>query len=226
MPRLSRVVLPDHAHHVTQRGVRRGDIFFDDGDRALYLRHMREQTEKFGVRVLCYCLMTNHVHLLAVPACETALASAIGEAHRRYTWQINRRLGATGYLFQGRFSSCPLDESHLGAAARYVLFNPVRAGLVARAVDYRWSSAAFHTEQRGHDPFVETNDLLGLLPDARAWRQLMENDWDDNVAIRLRQQTRTGRPYGTPEFVGRAEQICGRALAAKKPGPKSKAGGN
>ena len=222
MPRLPRVVLPDFAHHITQRGVRRGDIFFDDGDRALYLRHMKEQTEKFGVSVLCYCLMTNHVHLLAVPASETALANAIGEAHRRYTWQINRRLGATGYLFQGRFASCPLDESHLGAAARYVLLNPVRAGLLARAVDYDWSSAAFHAGETATDLLVKANDLMGLLPDSLNWRQLMEGGENTERQDSLRQTTRTGRPWGDANFPAHAELISGRPLQKKKPGPKSK----
>lgn len=221
MPRLSRVVLPGFAHHVTQRGVRRGDIFFDDGDRALYLRHMREQTEKFGVRVLCYCLMTNHVHLLAVPESATALASAVGEAHRRYTWQLNRRIGATGYLFQGRFASCPLDESHLGAAARYVLLNPVRARLSVHAVDYRWSSAAFHAGAVQQDSLIEHNDLLGILPTARAWLQLMDSEDNAQGHDALRQATRTGRPGGDPAFIAHAEQICGRELAPKKAGRKT-----
>ncbi len=223
MPRLPRVVLPGYAHHVTQRGVRRGDVFFDDGDRALYLRHMSEQTEKFGVRILCYCLMTNHVHLLAVPASESALASAIGEAHRRYTWQLNRRLGATGYLFQGRFASCPLDESHLGAAARYVLLNPVRARIVQRAVDYRWSSAALHAGLKSSDAVVERNDLLGLLPDERAWLQLMESEGDASLHELLRQITRTGRPNGGAEFVAHAEQVSGRVLLPRKAGRKANA---
>ena len=172
MPRLSRVVLAGYAHHVTQRGVRRGDVFFTDDDRSFYLRLMREQTEKFEVTILSYCLMTNHVHPLAVPASAAGLARAIGGAHRRYTLHINRRMDATGYLFQGRFASCALDLSHLGAAARYVMLNPVRAGLVERAVDYRWSSAAFHAGDKASDVLVQPNDLWGLLPDAHAWRQL------------------------------------------------------
>lgn len=222
MPRLSRVVLPDHVHHVTQRGVRRGDIFWEDADRWVYLRHMKEQTARFGVQVLSYCLMTNHVHLLAVPSTPDGLARAIGEAHRRYTLFINRKVKVSGYLFQGRFASCPLDEAHLLAAARYVLLNPVRAHLVERAINYCWSSAAFHTQDRTRDGLVEKNDLLGLLPDTRAWRQLLENEADvekDEQAGAVRQLTRTGRPCGTPTFVDHAEQICGRPLAPKKPGP-------
>ena len=220
MPRLPRVVLPGYAHHVTQRGVRRGDVFFCDADRSLYLRLMREQTEKFEVRVLCYCLMTNHVHLLAVPETTDGLARAIGEAHRRYTLHINRCAGASGYLFQGRFASCPLGLSHGGAAARYVMFNPVRARLVERAVDYRWSSAAFHAGNIADDPLVERNDLLGLLPDTRSWRQLMENEAEAATGNELlRQITRTGRPCGEPEFVSHAERVAGRDLTPKKPGP-------
>ena len=219
MPRLPRVVLPGYAHHVTQRGVRRGDVFFCDADRSLYLRLMREQTEKFEVRVLCYCLMTNHVHLLAVPATSDGLARAIGEAHRRYTLHINRRMGASGYLFQGRFASCPLGVSHLGAAARYVMLNPVRARLAERAVDYRWSSAAFHAGDMATDPLVPLNDLLGVLPDARSWRQLMEAEDSEDQDKLLRRITRTGRPCGQAEFVAHAENVAGRALAPKKPGP-------
>ena len=222
MPRLPRVVLPGYAHHITQRGVRRGDIFFEDGDHALYLRHMSEQTELYGVRILCYCLMTNHVHLLAVPESESALARAIGEAHRRYTWQINRRLGATGTLFQGRFASCPLDEPHLGAAARTVLLNPVRANLVERAVDYRWSSAAFHAGLKSSDVVVKSNGLLGLLPDERAWLQLMESQGNARLHEYLRGATRTGRPDGGKEFMAHAQQVCGRALSPRKAGRKAK----
>ena len=173
MPSLSRVVLPGYVHHVTQGGVRRGDIFFTDADRALYLHHMSEQTAEHGVRILCYCLMTNHVHLLAVPAAPADLARAIGEAHRRYTLHVNRRAGASGYLFQGRFASCPLDERHLSAAARHVLLNPVRAHLVERAVEYRWSSAAFHAGEVSHDVLVERNDLLGL-PTRRARLEIVD----------------------------------------------------
>ena len=226
MPRLPRVVLPGYAHHITQRGVRRGDVFFCDADRSLYLRLMREQTEKFEVQILCYCLMTNHVHLLAVPQTLDGLARAIGEAHRRYTLHINRRMGASGYLFQGRFASCPLGVAHLGAAARYVMLNPVRARLVERAVDYRWSSASLHAGQTASDALVQPNDLLGVLPDARSWRQLMEAEAIESQQDLLRQITRTGRPCGEAKFVAHAENIAGRALSPKKPGPPGQASVN
>ena len=96
-----------------------------------------------------YCLMPNHVHLIAVPATEEALRLALGEAHRRYTRRVNFREGWRGHLWQGRFASFPLDNAHLYLAARYVELNPVRAGLVKRPEAYRWSSAGAHL--RGRD---------------------------------------------------------------------------
>jgi len=72
--------------------------------------------------------MTNHVHLIAVPEADGALARAVGEAHKRYSRMRNFAEGVRGYLFQGRFGSCVLDEKHLAAAVRYVENNPVRAG--------------------------------------------------------------------------------------------------
>lgn len=102
-----------------------------------------------------------------------------------------------------------------------MLLNPVRARLVARAVDYRWSSAAFHAGKIAGDPLVKANDLLGALPDARAWLQLMQSDASATQHDSLRQATRTGRPDGNADFIARAEQICGRDLTPKKAGRKA-----
>lgn len=102
-----------------------------------------------------------------------------------------------------------------------MLLNPVRVHLVARAVDYRWSSAAFHAGLCSSEILVERNDLLGLLPDARAWQQLMESEQASQSQDYLRQLTRTGRPCGDDSFVARAEQMRGRDLTPKKRGPKS-----
>jgi len=93
--------------------------------------------------------MPNHVHLIAVPKSEQGLARAIGEAHRRYTVRVNQRENRRGYLWQGRFSSYPMDDEYLLSAVRSVELNPVRAGLVERAWRYPWSSAGAHV--RGKD---------------------------------------------------------------------------
>jgi putative transposase len=140
MARIARVVLPGIPHHVVQRGVRSQRLFFSDPDRGEYLRLLAEQGRRYGLLYVAWCLMPNHVHLIVIPETETSLAKGIGEAHKAYTRRINFRQATRGYLFQGRFASCPLDERHLFAAVRYALRNPVRAGLVADPADYPWST--------------------------------------------------------------------------------------
>ncbi len=137
MARLPRVVAPGVPHHVTQRGNRGQQTFFEADDFRLYLELMAEWCAARGVEIWAYCLMPNHVHLIAVPETEDALRRAIGEAHRRYTQAVNRRQGWTGHLWQGRFASFAMDEPNLLTAARHVELNPVRARLTVGAGDYR-----------------------------------------------------------------------------------------
>ncbi len=133
MSRLARMVVPGLPHHVTQRGNRREAIFFEDGDQQIYCDLLAEQARKFSVEVWAYCLMPNHVHLILTPHGEDGISRALGEAHRRHTNFINARGRWTGHLFQSRFASVAMDESHLRSAVSYVSLNPVRAPLVSRA---------------------------------------------------------------------------------------------
>ena len=163
--------------------------------------------------------MANHVHLVMVPSCEKALAAAVGEAHRRYTWMKNRAEGVRGYLFQGRFSSCVLDERHLVAAARYAELNPVRAGVARTAAEWPWSSARFHLGTREEDPLVTDSSLLGLVGD---WRELLAGE-DETAERGLCRATRAGRPAGDRRFVVRVERLTGRNLRPRPRGrPREK----
>ena len=216
MARLSRVVIPGIPHHITQRGVRSITIFRDDVDRANYLRLLRLNGERHGLIFLAYCLMSNHVHLVAVPQHDYSLARALGEAHKAYTREINSRLGLKGYLFQGRFYSCPMDERHTIAAAAYAERNPVRGGMVAKPWEYCWSSARFHLGLSGSDPLVEG----GLLLPADDWRILLGEDPED--LDNMRAKFRNGRPLGTPEFEIEAERITGRRLRPLPAGRKKR----
>src|ERR1700722_4150172 len=118
MARFARVVVAEVAHHVTQRGNARQVILSSDRDRATYLELLRHYSELHALALLGYCLMSNHVHLIAVPrACE-ALAQTLKHAHGRYASYWNARNSSSGHVWQGRFYSCPLDESHLWGKPR------------------------------------------------------------------------------------------------------------
>lgn len=216
MARIARAVVPGVPHHVTQRGNRRQDVFLRAGDEALYLDLMAAHCAKAEVEIWAYCLMSNHVHLIATPKRAEGLARAVGEAHRRYSRFINAREGWTGYLFQGRFASCALDEGHLIAAARYVERNPVAAGMVRRARDYRWSSAKAHLKG-ADDALARVAPMLARVPD---WAALLRGNDDPDIAETLERHQRTGRPLGDEKFLASAERKLGRPLAPKKRGRK------
>jgi putative transposase len=190
--------------------------FFQDSDFMLYLRLLREEASESEVGILGYALMSNHVHLIAVPAADGSLHRAIGETHRRYTRLVNEREGWKGYLWQGRFSSCPMDQEHLLNAARYIEMNPVRAGLVERPEDYPWSSARAHLGAEADD-VVESRPLLDLVHD---WRGHLAAPVEDGFAELFRSCGRTGRPMGSHEFIIGLETRLGRSLRKRRPGRK------
>ena len=160
MARSARVVIPGLPHHITQRGNRRQQTFFNEGDYAAYLELMTEWCRDQEVEIWSYCLMPNHTHSIAIPSSEDGLRWAIGETHRRYTRRISFREKWRGYLWQARFASFVMDEPYLLAAARYVELNPVRARLVSKAEDWPWSSARRMSR-------VGTTSCSRLLP---CWR--------------------------------------------------------
>ena len=218
MARIARVIAPGLPHHVTQRGNRRQQTFFEDDDYQAYLELMAEWCGKLHVQVWAYCLMPNHVHLIAVPETEEGLARAIGEAHRRYTRRINFRNGWRGHLWQERFASFPLDERYLLAAARYAEMNPVAAGMVTHPDEYRWSSASAHLA--GHDDeLVTVKPLLDMVSD---WSGFLTLSGDEELSL-LRKHERSGRPLGEISFVERLEADLERLLRPAKRGPKPKA---
>ena len=215
MARIARVVLPGIPHHVTQRGNRRQTVFFGDADYAYYHGLITAGCRNAKTHCLAYCLMPNHVHLVLTPTDAEGLRAALAEAHRRYARHINERYGWRGHLWQERFYSCPMSETHLAGAVRYVELNPVRAGLVSRAGAWKWSSARVHLRE-GEDALVEAGVCSEWFPD---WgRYLGECGSDDAETIRL--HSRTGRPLGDAEFVRKAEALTRRVLMRKRPGRK------
>jgi putative transposase len=216
MARLARIVISSVPHHVTQRGNRRQQVFFADGDYQTYLALLAEHLGKAGVAAWSWCLMPNHVHLMLAPPSPGALRESLGEAHRRYSRMVNFREGWRGYLWQGRFASCPLDAAHALATARYIELNPVRARLVPCAEAWPWSSARAHLTGRG-DGLTEIG-AVGIAP--AQWAEFLASGVDEEALAAIRRSERTGRPLGDAAFVRQLETMTGRTLARQKPGPK------
>jgi putative transposase len=208
MARLARAVFPGFPHHVTQRGNGRAQTFFSDADYALYCDLLREHCAAAGVAVWAWVLMPNHVHLILVPSDEDGLRRALSRVHRTYAGRIHERLQRTGHFWQGRFGCVAMDEAHLCAAFRYVAMNPVRAGLVKRAEDWRWSSVR---AQLGliEDGMTRTAATSERLPDFAA---LLASAEDEEATMRLRRAESIGRPVGSAEFVERLEKRYERRL--------------
>ena len=217
MPRIARAVIPDVPHHLTQRGNNRQDVFFVDDDKRVYLDLLKQQSRRFGLRVLGYCLMTNHVHLIGAPEREDSLARAVGRTHWLYTQYINGLHGRTGHLWQNRFQSCPFAPAHLRAAMAYVERNPVRAKMVRRAWRYPWSSAAAHVGKADAGGLIDVGHWEAITSAAEWAEELCEPESEDMVEL-IRLRTRTGRPLGSARFVGKLESLLGRRLRPLPPG--------
>ena len=217
MPRQARVVAVGAPHHITQRGNNRQDVFLLDADRYRYIQLLTQHSRLCDVQILGYCLMTNHVHLVAVSKRPDSLANTLRRTHSRYAQSFNEHYGRSGHLWQNRFFSCCLHRDHLITALAYVDLNPVRAGMVGDAQAYPWSSARAH---------VEEEDPLGLI-DFSLWREVRgRGDWaeclsrplDAETVQRLREATQRGVPWGSEGFVKALQRSTGRCLALRGPG--------
>lgn len=225
MPRIARVVVAAAPHHVTQRGNNRQQTFFSDAQRRRYLALLGQYGRLHELRILGYCLMPNHVHLIAVPNREDALAKGVGRADNAYSRYLNKLRGRSGHLWQNRFYSMPMERDHLVRALRYVDMNPVRARLVERAEQYEWSSAR---------AYVAGEDPAGLV-DFALWREIAPlEDWGDVLAAseageqqweeRFRATTYAGKPLGSKEFVEELERKAGASLELRDRGRPRKKG--
>lgn len=209
-----RCLLPEIPCHVTQRGVNRGVTFNAREDRETYLGLLRQNAAEQQVRILGWCLMTNHLHLILVPPQEESLSVLLRRVHGRYAQSFNARWGRSAHLWQNRFFSCLLAPDHLWAALAYVERHPVRAGMVPHAADYRWSSAAAHLAG------VDGDNLL----DMSWWAQQSPANWAEllaepapEAADKLRRCTFAGRPFGEEAWVADLAERFGRHWLRGRP---------
>jgi putative transposase len=203
-------------HHITQRGNNRTDVFFSDDDRKRYLQITSKYCAEYKLAIWAYCLMSNHVHLLAVPEYNYSLAQGMGRISLIYTQYVNLTGARCGRLWQNRFFSCPISrEEYLWAVVRYIERNPVRAQLVKAPWEYPWSSARHHVLGEP-DPLVAGAEWLE--PERRSEYQSYLAGEDELTADLIRSATSTGRPLGGPEFIAELERKLCRVLQPKPGG--------
>jgi putative transposase len=210
------VIALDTPHHVTQRGNARQFILNTDPERLVYLDLLRHYSALHSLSVLGYCLMTNHVHLIVVPNQADSLATALKYTHGRYAAYWNAQHKSSGHVRQGRFYSCPLDQTQLWEALRYTELNPVRARMVLSPLEFRWSSAAVHCGQ-AESEWLDRK-LWNQCWTAAEWRDYLAAEISEAELEGIRENTHTGRPLGSAEFIGKLERETGRPLAPQKGG--------
>jgi putative transposase len=195
---------------VTQRGVNRQSVFFSVGDRLHYLRLLAENLDEAQVRVLAFCLMTNHIHFIVVPERDDSLAVLFRRVHGRFAQYLNVRRHRTGHLWQNRFFSCPVSAEWLWKAIRYVEENPVRALLVDAPEQYEWSSAPAHLGVAPERVPLLDMDFWKNAGGDEAWRRLHGKPTPVEEVRLLRRCTYAGRPFGEEEFVQQFEELFHR----------------
>ena len=170
-------------YHVIVRGNERRAVFRDDADREAYLERLSKGRERFGFRLLAFCLMGNHVHL-AIERGPEKLARVMLTLQSAYAQSFNRRHGRVGHLFQGRYKAFLVEKDrHLLALVRYIHENPVKAGGVAKPQDYAWSSDRQYRRGKGLK-WLDVDRLLGMLGRGRSaavrgYRKLMREELEE-----------------------------------------------
>jgi len=221
MGRIARVVAEGLPHHITQRGNGRQVVFDDAKDRRVYLKLLRGYAEEYRLRVWAWCLMSNHVHILAVPETSESLKRSLGQTHADYARYRNAQLATCGHLWQCRYYSCPVDEAGVWRVMAYIERNPVRAGLVQLAEDYAWSSARAHVAGHDQEGIVDMGPWRGSY-DTERWRDTLRLGVEEEaLRERLRLATMTGRPFGSDQFIEQLELSSNRRLRPRRKGAHS-----
>ena len=210
-------MVPGLPHHITQRGNGRANVFDCDQDRMVFLDLLARYSQQYGLALWGYCLMSNHFHLVAVPADEGVTAKVLGRLEADYARFLNVRRRTSGHLWQARYHSVAMEPPHCWRALAYVERNPVRAGMTSAATDYRWSSAAARMGV-GIAPTWLDLDQWGQHWSRSEWlRMLTDGSVDEITRVELQEATLSGHPLGQV-LVARLEKELGRRLRRGKAG--------
>jgi putative transposase len=228
MARLPGIDMAGVPTHVIQRGNNRTACFFAEADYAHYLEFLSKAAKKCACAVHACVLMTNHVHLLLTPSGVGAVANLMQSLDRNYVKYVNAACKRTGTLREGRYKSSLIDsERYLLACYRYIERNPVRAGMVKQADDYRWSSYGVHAQGLPSDLIVDHPVYTARGKDekerAEAYRGLVENHTESADDIQhIRNETNRGGVAGSDRFKDEIESALSRRVRPGQSGRPNK----
>lgn len=194
MSRAKRITLGGYAYHVLNRANGRLRIFRKQGDFLAFEYILSEGIERFRMRICAYCIMTNHWHLLLWPVGDSDLSEFMRWVTLTHTQRYHASHGTVGmgHLYQGRFKSFPIqNDEHYLTVRQYVEANPLRAGIVKRAGDWRWSSLAVH---KGTKSPIELSNGPVELPDR--WEKLVNEAVNSEQLSALHNSMKRGVPFG------------------------------
>lgn len=227
MARLPRICLSGIPQHIIQRGNNRQICFGSDEDFAAYAYWLDEFSQKHRVAIHAWVFMTNHVHLLATPESPDGLSKMMQSLGRQYVRYFNYSYKRTGTLWEGRFKSCVVDaENYLLICQRYIELNPVRASMVSRPEEYKWSSYSANGLGQNvklctpHPIYTQLGNTLEKR--SKAYRDLFRGHLDVTQISEIRHASNKGMALGNDRFKHEVEKLSGRRVTALKRGPKPK----
>jgi REP-associated tyrosine transposase len=223
MPRASRSSVGGYCYHVLNRGNARAEVFHKDRDFDAFLEMIAEATVRHPMRILSYCLMPNHFHLVLWPREDGDLSRWVHWLLTTHVRRYQKHYHSSGHIWQGRFKSFPIQEDdHLRVVLRYVERNPSRARLVERAEEWRWSS--LHALSSGCPCSIHLDP--GPAPRGAGWvEEVNALTLDDDVA-RVRLSIRRDRPLGDPTWTLATAKALGLEYSLRPRGrpPRSPTG--
>lgn len=187
------------------------NVFHSDHDHKLYLTLMQQARDRTECEFLAWCLMSNHVHFIVIPKQPEDLTRLFQWAHAHYTRAMNKKNDCTGHLWQERFYSATVADSHLCRSLRYVLLNPVRAGIAQKSVDYLWSSARFTFNPSVGDPLIQKPLHRNLVQQLN----ILGKENIDDEAAEIEHCLRNNFAYGDKEIIQSWEKEYGVRLSPK-----------
>jgi putative transposase len=207
MPRTARAAVGGLCYHVINRGNARGEVFHKPEDYASFCRLVQEAADRVRMRVLAYCLMPNHFHLALWPRQDGDLSRFMQWLLTAHVRRYHRHYRSGGHVWQGRFKAFPIQQDdHLVTVLRYIERNPLRAGLVANAEDWLWSSLRGR-DDASYDRSPPMHASPVRLPDH--WVRIVNAPMTETEVARVRQSVNRGTPFGTGGWVQRTAARLG-----------------